>query len=85
MALRNSDVLRTPPWLRVEATFDDRAMDYKVDVGIKCRDGWAHLVSMDTPIGFGNGDTLDISKAQAYERAHNFITRKLAIETLENT
>lgn len=84
MARRN-EALMTPSWLRVEIAFDDRAMDYKINIGIRCMDGWAHLVSMDTPLGFRNGDTLDLSKAKALDVAHNFITRQLAIETLENT
>ena len=84
MAMR-SEVLRAPSWLRVEITHDPRTFEYRLDIGIRCRDGWAHLVSMEVPISLATGDTLEHKKAKAYELAHEFITRKLAIETLENT
>jgi hypothetical protein len=84
MAMR-SEELRTPSWLRVDISHDPRTFEYRLDIGVMCKDGWAHLVSMEIPISFGNGDTLEMRKAKAYELAHNFITRKLAIETLEST
>ena len=84
MAMR-SEAIRTPNWLRVEITHDPRTFEYRLDIGVRCRNGWAHLTSMDVPISFSDGDFLDISKAKAYELAHTFITRKLAIETLEKT
>lgn len=84
MAMR-SEAIRTPNWLRVELTHDVRTFEHRLDIGVRCEDGWAHLVSMACPISFANGDTLEYKKAKAYELAHNFITRKLAIETLENT
>ena len=80
-----SDTLRTPKWLRVELSHDPRTLEYRLDIGVRCRDGWAHLASMEAPIDFANGDTLALKKVKAYEIAHNFVTRKLAIETLENT
>lgn len=80
-----SDTLRTPKWLRIELSHDPRTLEYRLDIGIQCRDGWAHLVSMETPLDYRHTDTLVMRKKDAYELAHNFITRKLAIETLENT
>ena len=84
MAMR-SEAIRTPNWLRVEITHDPRSFEYRLDIGVRCKEGWAHLVSMEVPISFANGDTLEYKKAKAYALAHDFITRKLAIETLENT
>lgn len=84
MAMR-SEELRTPSWLRVDISHDPRTFEYRLDIGVRCRDGWAHIASMECPIGFGTPDMVEMRKAKAYELAHNFITRKLAIETLENT
>lgn len=84
MAMR-SEAIRTPDWLRVEISHDPRSFEYRLDIGVRCKEGWAHLVSMEVPISFANGDTLEYKKAKAYALAHDFITRKLAIETLENT
>ncbi len=84
MAMLN-EALRTPDWLRVEITYDVRTLEYRLDIGVKCKDGWAHLVSMEVPVGSSTSGGADLSKARAYDLAHEFITRKLAIETLENT
>ena len=80
-----SDTLRTPKWLRVELSHDPRTLEYRLDIGIQCRDGWAQLVSMETPLDYRHTDSRVMRKKVASELAHNFITRKLAIEILENT
>lgn len=84
MAMRSESLL-SPSWLRVEIKHDVRTLEYRLDIGVRCRDGWAHLVSMECPIGYGTPDMVEMRKAKAYELAHNFITKQLAIETLENT
>ena len=83
MAMR-SEAIRTPNWLRVEITHDPRSFEYRLDIGIRCHDGWAHLVSMALDPSAFNESVFN-KKTEAYQMAHNFITRKLAIETLENT
>lgn len=83
MAMR-SESLKTPNWLRVDITHDPRSFDLRLDIGIRCHDGWAHLVSLALdPSGFG--ETVFNKKLEAYQRAHEFITIKLASETLEKT
>ena len=83
MATR-SEVLRAPNWLRVEITHDPRSFEYRLDIGVKCHDGWAHIVSMSVDPSAFNEEVFN-KKLEALQQAHGFITRKLAIETLENT
>lgn len=84
MALQ-SNALRTPSWMRAELAVDARTLDERLNVGVRCKDGWAHIVTLSLPRSFANGDILDVSRAEVYTVMHQFITKQLAIETLENT
>ena len=83
MAMR-SEVLRTPDWLRVEIRHDPRDFTHRLDVGVRCKDGWAHLVSLEVD----QANYVDVGfdkKLRVLQRHHEFVTKKLATETLENT
>lgn len=80
-----SESLMTPSWLRVELSTDYQSMDQRLNVGFRCRDGWAHIVSLPASLSFSNRDMTESTKREVYERLHQFITKQLAIETLENT
>lgn len=82
MAMR-SEVMRTPDWLRVEVTHDPRNFDYRLDIAVRCDDGWAHLVSLEVDPQFGS--EMRSKKLGVYQRHHEFATRRLASETLERT
>jgi hypothetical protein len=83
MAMR-SEAIRTPDWLRVEITHDPRSFEYRLDIGVKCHDGWAHIVSlMADPSAFGS--EVFNKKLEVFQKHHEFVTRKLAVETLEKT
>jgi hypothetical protein len=82
MAMLNRPI-HTPPWLRVEIA-EDPVLGQHLNIGVRCADGWAHLVSM--PINVVNfDDVVHREKVIAYRHAHEFITNQLAIETLEKT
>ena len=83
MATR-SETIRTPDWLRVEFTHDPRTFEYRLDVGVRAKDGWAHLVSLDVAQARHIDAGFD-TKLALYQKHHEFATRKLATETLEKT
>ena len=85
MAMRN-EAIRTPDWLRVEISHDPRHFDAVLNIGVRCKDGWAHLVSLNIDAAatlYEHG--AEFTKLRAYQRHHEFVTRKLATETLEKT
>lgn len=84
MAMRN-ETIRTPDWLRVEITHDPRNFDAVLNIGVKCKDGWAHLVSLSVDDASAYLHVAEFTKLRAYQKHHEFVTRKLATETLENT
>ena len=82
MAMLNRPI-HTPPWLRVEIS-GDPLFAQRLDIGIRCADGWAHLISLPVdPVNFD--DVVFNKRITAYRLAHEFVTEKLAIETLETT
>jgi hypothetical protein len=83
MAMRN-EIMRTPDWLRVEIRHDPRSFEYRLDVGIKCNDGWAHAVcvGLDSALSMDHGFN---KKVEVLQRIHEHVTKQLAVATLENT
>lgn len=84
MAMLN-EVIRTPEWLRVEITPDPRSFSVMLNIGVKCMDGWAHLVSLEVDDAMGYLQRGEYTKLRTYQLHHEFATKKLASETLENT
>lgn len=84
MAMLN-EVIRTPEWLRVEITPDPLSFSVMLNIGVKCVDGWAHLVSLDVHDATGYLQRAEYTKLRTYQLQHEFITKKLASETLEKT
>jgi hypothetical protein len=84
MAWRNEQI-RTPDWLRVEIGHDPREFTQRLDIGIKCNDGWAHIVSLDIDDASAYLRTGHFNRLKLYQQLHEFVTRKLAVETLEKT
>jgi len=81
MAMR-SEVIRTPEWLRVEIGHDPNTLEYVMNIGVKCYDGWAHLVSLDVADAYYEGNK-SFSKLSVCREHHEFVTKKLAILALE--
>jgi hypothetical protein len=83
MAMRN-EVLQTPNWLRVEIRHDPRNFEHRLDIGIKCHDGWAHVVCVGLDLALSVDAGFD-KKVELLQRIHEHVTKQLAIATLEHT
>lgn len=79
-----SEHLKTPSWLRVEVSTDHYNMTHTVRVGVDCRDGFAHVLTLDVE-RFSFATSADESREQILRQAHEFITKQLAILELEKT
>lgn len=83
MATLNSSY--RPSWLRAELNDDYRDSHVYADVGVRCRDGWVHV--MHSKCDFHQKNDIDMRKTrrELLEELHEHITLELAKLTLEET
>ena len=84
MAMPNNFRNPTPDWLRVETIFDIASAATVLNVGIRCRDGWAHVLQVQLPTEVVRDEVWD-NKARIIRRAHEHTAKQLAIAALEST
>ncbi len=84
MAMPNNFRYPTPDWLRVETIPDIASAATVLNVGIRCRDGWAHVLQVQLATEVVRDEVWD-GKARIIRRAHEHIAKQLAIAALEST
>ena len=84
MATPNNFRYPTPDWLRVETVPDVTSAATVLNVGIRCRDGWAHVLHIQLQTDVVRDEVWD-NKARIIRRAHEHTTKQLAIAALEST
>jgi len=84
MAMPNNFRYPTVDWLRVETSHDVVSAATVLNVGIRCRDGWAHVLQINLSTEVARDEVWD-DKARIIRRAHEHIAKQLAIAALEST
>jgi hypothetical protein len=85
MAMLSSVNQRKPNWIRAELNDDYRDGCVYADIGIRCRDGWVHV--MHSKLTYYQHNDIDMRKTrrELLEELHQHITLELATLTLEET
>jgi hypothetical protein len=85
MATPSSIYQRSPNWIRAEINDDYRDACIYADIGVRCRDGWVHV--MHSRIDHYQQNDIDMRKTrrELLQELHEHITLELARLTLEET
>lgn len=89
MATPNNIGFRNPHpiWIRAELNPDYRDAHLYADIGVRCRDGWVHVMHSKIDLYQHNDIDIDIRKTrrELLQELHEHITIELAKLTLEET
>jgi hypothetical protein len=85
MVMLNSNAPRKPIWIRAELNDDYRDASVYADIGVRCRDGWVHV--MHSRLSHYQNNDIDMRKTrrELLQELHEHITLELAKLTLEET
>ena len=83
MATLNSSY--RPSWLRAEINDDYRDSHAYADVGVRCRDGWVHVMHSRVDTYQRNDIDMRKTRRELLQELHEHITLELAKLTLEET